>query len=181
MNEMRQSKLEVKDQEKIHAFLTKSHIGHLGLADGMEPYVIPLNFVWFQNRLYFHGASEGRKANILTKNSRACFTVNENLGVMSNPIPAKVDTAYMSAMIFGKITILEDLSQCRDVMQALLDKYVPGYYNKALSKSHLDKYVSSLGSKTTVYQLTPYTITAKENKLDERAKFSPGRTIVMDL
>lgn len=178
---MRQSKLEVNNQEKINTFLTKSQIGHLGLSDGLEPYVIPLNFVWFQNCIYFHGASEGRKTRILAENHLACFTISESLGVMSNPIPAKVDTAYMSAMIFGNVTKLEDINISRDVMQALLDKYVPGYYNKPLSKSHLEKYVSSLGSKTTIFQLTPTKITAKENVLDEKARFSPGRTILMDL
>ncbi|SLL36086.1 Predicted flavin-nucleotide-binding protein [Mycobacteroides abscessus subsp. abscessus] len=100
---------------------------------------------------------------------------------MSNPIPAKVDTAYMSVIIFGKATLLENMDEGRDVMQAMLNKYVPGYYEKPLAKSHLEKYVSTLGSKTAIYKITPSAITAKENKLNETVKFTPGRTIKMDL
>lgn len=100
---------------------------------------------------------------------------------MSNPIPAKVDTAYMCVMIFGNVTLLEDIDKSRDVMQAMLHKYVPGYYEKPLAKSHLERYVSTLGSKTAIYKITPTAITAKENKLDENVRFTPGRTIRMDM
>lgn len=181
MNVMRQSTMEVTDKEKIIDFLHKTNIGHLGLVDEQIPYVIPLNYVWFNDCLYFHGASEGRKTRIIRKNNHACFTVSESRGVMSNPIPAKVDTAYMSVLIFGEVTLLENIEEARDVMQAMLNKYVPGYYEKPLAKSHLEKYVSSLGSKTAIYKITPSDITAKENKLNESVKFTPGRTIKMDL
>lgn len=181
MNGMRQSTMEVTDKEIINDFLHKTNIGHLGLVDEDVPYVIPLNFVWLHDCLYFHGAGEGRKTRIIQKNNNACFTISEERGVMSNPIPAKVDTAYMSVIIFGKATLLENMDEGRDVMQAMLNKYVPGYYEKPLAKSHLEKYVSTLGSKTAIYKITPTDITAKENKLNETVKFTPGRTIKMDL
>ncbi|MFS0658803.1 pyridoxamine 5'-phosphate oxidase family protein [Niallia alba] len=180
MSVMRQSMMEVTDKEKINQFLHHTHIGHLGLVDADAPYVIPLNYVWFGNHLYFHGASEGRKTRIISKNNQVCFTVSEERGIMSNPIPAKVDTAYMCVMIFGNVTLLEDIDKSRDVMQAMLHKYVPGYYEKPLAKSHLERYVSTLGSKTAIYKITPTAITAKENKLDENVRFTPGRTIRMD-
>ncbi|WP_400247780.1 pyridoxamine 5'-phosphate oxidase family protein [Niallia sp. JL1B1071] len=181
MNVMRQSTMEVTDEERINDFLLKTNIGHLGLVDEDVPYVIPLNYVWFNDCLYFHGASEGRKTRIIHKNNHACFTVSEARGVMSNPIPAKVDTAYMSVIIFGEVALLEHINESRDVMQAMLNKYVPGYYEKPLAKSHLEKYVSTLGSKTAIYKITPSSISAKENKLNVAAKFTPGRTIKMDL
>ncbi|WP_312094027.1 pyridoxamine 5'-phosphate oxidase family protein [Niallia sp.] len=181
MNEMRQLTREVTDKEKINEFLHNTNIGHLGLVDEHLPYVIPLNYVWFHDCLYFHGASEGRKTTIIRKNNHACFTVSEASGVMSNPIPAKVDTAYISVIIFGKVELLEDLNESRDVMQAKLNKYVPGYYEKPLAKSHLEKYTPTLGSKTAIYKISPSSITAKENILNETVKFTPGRTINMDL
>jgi nitroimidazol reductase NimA-like FMN-containing flavoprotein (pyridoxamine 5'-phosphate oxidase superfamily) len=181
MEQMRQKKMEWTDEEQISICLTTCRTGYLGLSDGREPYVIPLNFVWFNKSIYFHGADEGRKVRIMEVNSSGCFTICEELGTMSNPVPAKTDTAYWSIMAFGNIERVTEVEEARNVMQQMLDKYVPGYYNKPLASSHLEKYRSSLGSKTAIYKLCPTQITGKENPLNEKARFTAGRTISMDL
>ncbi|PJN90746.1 pyridoxamine 5'-phosphate oxidase family protein [Bacillus sp. mrc49] len=165
------------NQAQIHDFLSKAQTGFLGLVDRLEPYVIPLNFVWKEGSFLFHGAAAGRKIDILNTNPHACFTVSENYGTMVDPIPANTDTAYMSVISTGTIEILKDLDEATSAMQALLDKYVPNYYDSPLSKTHVDKYRSSLGSQTVLFKITPLTITAKENGLDERKEYYPGRTI----
>mgnify|MGYP007126056255 CR=1 FL=1 len=66
-------------------------------------------------------------------------------------------------------------------MQAMLDKYVPGYYDKSLLQSHVEKYRSSLGSHTAVFRLIPSVRTAKENQLNPQLSFYPGRNIKMDI
>jgi nitroimidazol reductase NimA-like FMN-containing flavoprotein (pyridoxamine 5'-phosphate oxidase superfamily) len=69
----------------------------------------------------------------------------------------------MSVMAFGHIELLDDLDQATHAMQCMLDKYVTGYYEKPLSKTHLEKYRSSLGSGTLVFKLICSSMTAKEN------------------
>ncbi|WP_141432484.1 pyridoxamine 5'-phosphate oxidase family protein [Bacillus sp. 03113] len=181
MDEIRYKNREVLDPEKIYSFLEQAKTGYLGLADTKGPYVIPLNFVWTNGNIYFHGASEGRKMEILIENPSACFTISEDYGTMAHPIPAHTDTAYMSTMLFGKIELITDIDEAVLAMQKMLDKYVPGYYQKPLSKSHLEKYRSSLGSKTAVMKLIPSKITAKENILNNNMRFYPGRTVQIDL
>lgn len=66
-------------------------------------------------------------------------------------------------------------------MQAMLDKYVPGYYDKSLSQSHVEKYRSSLGSHTVVFRLTPSVRTVKENQLDPQLAFYPGKNVKMNI
>ncbi|MGW9103259.1 pyridoxamine 5'-phosphate oxidase family protein [Priestia megaterium] len=165
------------NERKINDFLSKAQTVFLGLVDQTTPYVIPLNFVWDQECFFFHGAAEGRKIDIIHKNPNACFTISENYGTMVNPIPAKTDTAYMSVMAEGRIEVVTDLDEATAAMQAMLNKYVPGYYHSSLSKAHVEKYQSSLGSKTVVHKIKPIHITAKESKLDEQKKYQPGRTI----
>lgn len=181
MEKMRMVKREIHEMEPINEFLSQSKIGYLGLAEEGVPYVVPLNFVWQQDSIYFHGANEGKKVRIIANNSEACFTVCEDLGTIANPIPANTDTAYFSVMIFGKIEKVEDKQERLTAMQAMLDKYVPGYFKNPLASAHLEKYQSSLGSKTAVFKLTAQKITGKENKLDEKMRFTPGRTMEMDL
>ncbi|MBT2573908.1 pyridoxamine 5'-phosphate oxidase family protein [Bacillus sp. ISL-51] len=177
---VRASHKECTDQTRIDDFLTKTQIGYLGLADQDIPYVIPLNFIWKEGCFFFHGASEGRKIDMIHTNPKACFTVSEQYGTMVSPIPAKTDTAYMSVVAGGTVEMVTDADEGTAVMQAMLDKYVPNYYQTPLSKTHVEKYRSSLGSKTVVWKIKPLHITAKENQLDEQKKFYPGRTVQQD-
>ncbi|RFU68963.1 pyridoxamine 5'-phosphate oxidase family protein [Peribacillus saganii] len=178
---MRQEALACNDQEKIESFLINAQTGFLGLAEGQIPYVVPMNFIWHNGAAFFHGASEGRKIEIMKQNVNASLVVCENFGTLANPVPAKTDTSYMSAMVSGKIQFVTDLTEATKVMQLMLNKYVPGYYDTPLSKSHVEKYRSSLGSKTLVIKLVPQNISAKENPMNEGMKFYTGRSVKTDL
>ncbi|WP_431087007.1 pyridoxamine 5'-phosphate oxidase family protein [Paenibacillus sp. 8b26] len=159
---------EVLDNDKIEAFLSKARIGHLGMVDGQLPYVVPLNFVWANGKLYFHGATGGRRNQVMSANPEVCFTVCEEYGTITNPVPAKTDTAYMSVMIFGKAELIVDLDEATYMLQEMLQKYVPGYYDRPLSKQHVDKYRSAIfNSPVQVYRVDAYQITAKENPSEE--------------
>lgn len=70
--------------------------------------------------------------------------------------PIQTDTAYMSVMLFGKAGIMSDLEEATSAMQALLTKYVPGYYSSPLSKAHVEKYRLSLSSKTAIIKIRPF-------------------------
>jgi nitroimidazol reductase NimA-like FMN-containing flavoprotein (pyridoxamine 5'-phosphate oxidase superfamily) len=180
MQGVRYVKRDCKDESKIEAFLTQAKTGFLGLCAGDLPYVVPLNFIRIGHAVYFHGAAEGRKVSMLQHNSQACLTVSEEFGTMASIIPAHTDTAYMSVMIFGHIEFVSNLDEATEAMQHMLNKYVPGYYDQRLSQAHIDKYRSSLGSKTLIFKLHQSHISAKENEPQEKAMFYPGRTVQGD-
>jgi nitroimidazol reductase NimA-like FMN-containing flavoprotein (pyridoxamine 5'-phosphate oxidase superfamily) len=100
---------------------------------------------------------------------------------MAHPTPAKTDTAYFSVMLFGKVEIVNDLTEEISAMQQLLDKYVPHYYKTPLSANHLERYRSALGSKTAVLKLVPSEITAKENVMVDEKAFYLGRKVDIDV
>ncbi|MFF2886973.1 pyridoxamine 5'-phosphate oxidase family protein [Paenibacillus sp. NPDC057967] len=178
MRTMIHSQRNCEDQEKIDHFLTNTRTGLLGLADGPQPYVVPLNYVWWNKCIYFHGLSSGRKISVIRQNHNACFTVFEEFGTVTDPVPAKTDTAYMSVMLFGIVEKVEQLDDSTSVLQQFLNKYVPGYYDRPLSKVHVDKYRSSLDHQAvSVYRMRPHTITAKENPIDEQNMFDSGRSV----
>ncbi|MBP1995120.1 pyridoxamine 5'-phosphate oxidase family protein [Paenibacillus eucommiae] len=175
MNSVRYQVRECRDQEKIEQFLCTARIGNLGLVDGKLPYVVPLNYVWTNGKLYFHGAGGGRRNQIMSENPEACFTVCEEYGTLTDPVPAKTDTAYMSVMIFGKAELVSDLDEATEVLQVMIDKYVPGYYNRPLPKRHVEKYRSSVyGSAVQVYRIEPSQVTAKESPIEADKLFKPG-------
>ncbi|MEK9198510.1 pyridoxamine 5'-phosphate oxidase family protein [Ureibacillus sp. 179-F W5.1 NHS] len=178
---MRMKQMICQDEEKINTFLSEVETGYLGLSIQDNPYIVPLNYVWHEGCIYFHGASEGKKIDMIKENSNATFVVSENHGTIANPIPAKTDTAYLSVMLFGHVELVDDLTEATTAMQYLLNKYVPGYYPTALSQNHVDRYRSSMGSKTTVFKLVVKTITAKENVMVEEKKYYKGREMAMDI
>jgi len=169
---------EVLDRSKVDDFLKKARIGHLGMVDGHLPYVVPLNFVWINEKFYFHGATGGRRNQVMDANPEVCCTVCEEYGTITDPVPAKTDTAYMSVMIFGKARPVDDLTEATHMLQEMMDKYVPGYYSRSLSRQHVEKYRSAVfGGPVQVYRIDPYHITAKENPVEEEKMYKPGKTV----
>lgn len=169
-----------QDEKKINSFLSGTQTGYLGLSTRDMPYIVPLNYVWHEGNIYFHGATIGRKMDMIQENANATFVVSENFGTIANPIPAETDTAFLSVMLFGKVEIVNDLAEATSTLQQLLNKYVPGYYKTRLSANHVERYVSSLGSKTVVFKLVTSEITAKENVMVEEKTFYLGRDVRMD-
>lgn len=168
------------DHAKIQEFLSGARTGILAMALDEQPYAIPLNFVWKNDAVYFHGASEGRKFEYLSGNPNVCFTVSEEYGTMTSPIPAHTDSAYMSVILFGQAVAVVDPDEAWSAMQSLLDKYVPGYYDQPLSKTHLEKYRSSLGSRTVTFKLNVESMSAKENAASEGSLYYSGKTALDD-
>ncbi|SFJ68871.1 pyridoxamine 5'-phosphate oxidase family protein [Thermoflavimicrobium dichotomicum] len=181
MRPLRRKMKEVTDTNRIHTFIQQARVGYLGLYDEEGTYVVPLNFSWLNGNIYFHGSNEGRKVDAIQENETYCFTLAEEYGTVADPVPAHTGTAYFSVMIFGKLEIVQDLEEATDALEAMLNKYVPGYFKTKLSSSHVERYRSSMGSPTVVYRLTPSWITAKEDPVEEDKMFYPGRTQLEDI
>jgi uncharacterized protein len=175
MNKIRYGQRECSDKQKINDFLKSSSVGVLGMNDENLPYAVPLNYVWYQDSIFFHGAGSGRKELILSREPEVCFTVFEEFGTVLDPMPCHADTSYMSVMLFGKVQIVRDFEESANVLDQLVEKYTPGYYKKGLSAKMMEKYRSGLdGNPVSVYRLKPSDITAKENVVKEDEIFKYG-------
>lgn len=179
MNPITHAQRECTDPEKINAFITRERTGFLGVTDGSQPYVVPLNYVWSNGMIYFHGAGSGRKNRVMEEHPSVCFTICTEYGTVTDPVPAKTDTAYMSVMVFGQSQRVTDLDEATEALQQILNKYVPGFYDRPLSKDMVEKYRSGIdGKAVSVYRIVPQAITAKENPMDEENMFDTGRRTV---
>jgi Predicted flavin-nucleotide-binding protein len=160
------------DQNKIDRLLKQAPTGVLGMVDGSYPYVVPLNFIWSNGFIYIHGMGSGKREQILPRNPQVCFTVFKEMGTVTDPMPCHADTAYISVMLFGRAERVTDSAEAASVLQMLVEKYLPGYYNSALTSSLLEKYRSTLdGNGVAVYRIIPEEITAKENEVAGKLLF----------
>lgn len=172
---IRYYKSAVNDQQKINLFMLKARTGQLGLYDGEYPYVIPMAYVWHNGAFYFHGSDAGKKNRIMKEHAKACFTIEEEYGSTVAAVPANLSVAYFSVVAYGEVSVVEDIEEATESLQVMMDKYVPGYFDKPLSQEHVKTYVSSLNSKTCTFKLVPKSITAKESEGDIFKNFFGGR------
>lgn len=91
---MRRKDREITDEEAIEEIVKSCKICHVSMADGGEPYVVPLSFGYERQgrklTLYFHSAREGRKLDILHKNHRVCF----EMALEGKPVHAKTPCPF---------------------------------------------------------------------------------------
>ncbi|GHU82281.1 5-nitroimidazole antibiotic resistance protein [Spirochaetia bacterium] len=109
---MRRKDREVSDIEEKLRILGNSKVCRLGMAENNQPYVIPLNFGYeYQDdvlTLYFHGAREGKKIDILKQNSRVCFEVDGGHELIEGKEAWSYSFAYESLIGFGNAEFLEN-------------------------------------------------------------------------
>lgn len=164
MEQIRYQQRICTEESKIEEFLTKTRTGVLGIAGAAYPYCVPVNYIWKNGAIYFHGLSSGRKTELLLNNSNVSFTVYEEFGTVKDQVPCHADTSYMSVMLFGKAEKVEDFKECAEVLQAIVEKFMPGFYKSRISSSLVENYRSAHDKKAVaVYKITPVERTAKEN------------------
>ncbi|MFD1423085.1 pyridoxamine 5'-phosphate oxidase family protein [Laceyella tengchongensis] len=110
----------------MRQLLHSTRVSYLGLVDAEGTYVVPLNYVWYQDAIYFHGSESGRKADALsTATGPLCFTVAQEYGtIVVSTVPAETGTSYTSVMLFGNVAPITDLAEATAALDAMLAKYV---------------------------------------------------------
>ncbi len=95
------------------------------LGDNGYPYGVPMNFFYDEddNALYFHCAKEGHKIDAIKAHNKVCFTVYDQ-GVKRENHWSK---DFNSVVIFGKISIVEDMTIAENKMINFAKKYFPDH------------------------------------------------------
>jgi len=109
---------------------TASH-GYMGIVspDGW-PAVVPLNFVYVDGRVYFHGANEGEKMAALADSPRVTFTVAEEFSIVPSyfrdpKLACPATQYYKSVMIRGRARVVTDVDEKARALQAMMEKLQP--------------------------------------------------------
>jgi len=76
---MRRKDREITTLGEIEQVIRKAIVCHLGLVDNNEAYVVPVNFGYERNAIYFHSALEGRKVNVIRRNDKVCFELKSDM------------------------------------------------------------------------------------------------------
>jgi nitroimidazol reductase NimA-like FMN-containing flavoprotein (pyridoxamine 5'-phosphate oxidase superfamily) len=135
------------NDEEIGKLLAEVTLGHLATVskDG-QPYVIPLNFVILEGKIYFHGRGQGQKIDNLSFEPRVCFEAAIEDGYTQGPGACSTTARFRSAIAVGTASIVEDKDKVILVLTQFSRKYAPQHAEPDFPEEHL--------SKTTVIEVT---------------------------
>lgn len=124
MRGMTKREREVTDINEIIRYLDAAKVLHLGLVDGDEPYVVPMNYGYTMEEgkltLYLHGATRGRKLDVMRANPKVFFSLECDLQPFEGTVACKYGLAYASVMGRGIATIVEDVEEKKKGLSVLM-------------------------------------------------------------
>lgn len=152
----------VTDLQEILRILDTASVLHLGLVDGDEPYVLPMNYGYTMEEgvltLYLHSATQGRKLDLIRRNPKVFFSLECDVQPFEGTLPCQYGVVYSSVMGRGIAEIVEDVEEKKLAMSALMKTQTGKDF------SFTDKLVSIV----SVIRIRVSDYTAKHRPLPER-------------
>lgn len=124
---MRRKDREVTEFSKIIDIIKNCDCCRLGLVDNNEAYIIPMNFGYDtideKITLYFHCAAEGRKIELIPKQSVVSFEMDTKHELVTGKLGCDFSYMYQSIMGTGSITIVSEISEKVYGLQKIMAHY----------------------------------------------------------
>lgn len=149
---MRREDKQLSGAETIK-LLTDSEYGVLSMTlENGYCYGVPLNYVFFNNNIYFHCATDGAKLSALKHNPKVSFCVVNEASVVAE----KFSTSYKSVIAFGTASeVLREEFEKETALLSFIEKYSPEFLEKGKA------YISQAKDKTKVYKIQVEHVTGK--------------------
>ncbi|MBQ5824576.1 MAG: pyridoxamine 5'-phosphate oxidase family protein [Clostridia bacterium] len=114
----------ITDEAEIVRILDESKIVHVGMVDGDEAYVVPMNYGYTLEdgklTIWLHGALRGKKLDIIRKNPKVFVEMECSLRPFDGDIACRYGLSYSSLMGRGTAEIVEDVEQKKLGLKALM-------------------------------------------------------------
>lgn len=115
---MRRAKQQLSMEETV-SVLDRCTNGVLACkGDDDYPYAVPLSYVYYNDKIYFHSAKTGHKIDAISKHPKVSFAVIDEDTIVSE----EFTTYFRSVIAFGKARIVEG-EEWVDAMNAVAQKY----------------------------------------------------------
>ena len=152
--EMR-SKANMLTNEEVENILKISPNGTLALyGENGYPYSVPVNFVYSDGKIYFHGAAEGYKLDCMKKDPHVSFSVIGKDDIAKE----NFTTLFSSVIAFGTIRVIDTMEEKIPVLEAMVGKYSAEFMESG-------KELIRKGCGSVAYELTIDHMTGKKGML----------------
>lgn len=152
---MKQHQLTEKEMNDV---LRNAQVGRIATYnENGYPYVVPVHFVVYEEKVYIHGLIKGQKISNLLKNDKVGFEVDEMGAIVPNyENSCGTNTKYRSVIILGTARMVEEADRKEEILHAIVIKYTP-------QLSHLN-FPEKMMQSTSIIEITPVETTGKYHK-----------------
>lgn len=148
--EMRRKEKQTSLEEAVE-ILNRCQYGILStVGENGYAYGVPLNYVYVDNKIYFHSAKSGNKLDNIKYNEKVSFCVVGETELLSD----KFDTRYESVIVFGRAEEVDEGEKDYALME-IIKKYSSDFLEKG------KKYLEKAGKQTRVIKINIEHMTGK--------------------
>ena len=106
-------------ETEVKTILSRCSHGILACqGDDGYPYAVPLNYVYVDDRIYFHAAASGHKIDAIQRQPKVSFAIVDEDRIVS----AEYTSYFRSVIAFGRARITEGDEKLQ-AFRALMEKY----------------------------------------------------------
>ncbi|MBS1796796.1 MAG: pyridoxamine 5'-phosphate oxidase family protein [Acidobacteria bacterium] len=138
--------IEEMSSGEIKDLLKRIGYGHLGMARGVHPYIVPIHYAFDDPNVYIY-TTEGKKTEILKANPEVCLQVEE----------VRSDTDWASILVTGEAVKLRKKADRERALEFILAANPT--LTPAISIRWMDSWVRD--NVEAVYRITPRMMTGR--------------------
>lgn len=131
---------------QIKEILKRVGYGHLGMARGKSPYVVPINYVYEDPYIYVY-TTEGKKTEIIRDNPEVCLQVED----------VKSNKDWVSVMAVGEAVRIMNNTEREQALKIILDANPT--LTPALSVRWMDSWIRE--NVEVIYRIKPRMLTGR--------------------
>lgn len=109
---MRRKDREVTDQEEIQQIFDECKVCRIGIMDEDGPYIVPMNYGYAKEEgkviLYFHGAREGKKIDLIKKNPKVGIELDYKHELVEGRLACQYSYRFASVIGKGTASIIDN-------------------------------------------------------------------------
>ncbi len=145
-------------QSEITEVLNNSEVGRIATnAPSGFPYIVPVHYIYWNEKIYIHGLIKGQKIEYLKLDSKVGFEVDEMGAIFpDSTIVCDTNTEFRSVIIFGNARMVDDMDLKREVLRGVVKKYTPQLSNL--------EFPANMFKATGIIEIIPIEVTGKYYK-----------------
>lgn len=120
---MRRKENEITDKAQIEDIFQAGIICRVAIQGDDFPYLVPVNYGYKDNCIYFHSAREGQKIEMLKKYPNVCIQIDTDIKIEETDIACNWSTSYTSLIGFGKASFVNDNDKKKQALDIIVKHY----------------------------------------------------------
>lgn len=141
-DKMRRQDREITDYKHMLKIMSDCDCCRLGFNEEGGAYILPLNFAYDDTDeglfLYFHGAREGKKLELIKAQGQAGFEMDTKHELAASSNPCACSYLYQSIIGKGEVALVEDAEEKAAALKLIVKRYT-GRAAESIPSAALDK------------------------------------------